>query len=507
MTTQFKTAGVDVPISVAGLLPKTRRFPVQPNSSGRPTANIDWPSLSAKLPVGMDIPAQTKRKELFRKFDVNGNGYLSLAEVDKAVRDVLMCDSLFKSKPAVLRAFQAARRANGHSAGAAGDYVQFNEFRTLLQGLRCYFELYAAFAKLDVSADGRLSIEEFRRGASKLKPPIQPSEVDAEFERLDANGGGLVLFDEFAAWAVGRRLPLVETAAAASPSPRPSSAQQHGFGEAAAQLRREQVQQQEAYTQEAYYAQANAAAFGLPPPPPKALPTRAFAGKPQTPRPSSARAPPGVVGWRGGGTSGRAQLFGDKGRVEPPSDAADIERRQQAQQAVAASASSAFARAKPPAPAAPDLKAIRRKQALGATAEMARRKASASLTVDQMEERAWSEQHRKSKPHGPHADFVTNPPRKHVPSDTDPFFGKPSGDRRDVDLATVQAGQVVQPGHRAGPITERVSRDSLETDTREWRCQRCHVLQRPTALSCVTCAKMRNGRQPDLTSRQWGRQH
>ena len=37
--------------------------------------------------------------------DVNGNGYLSLAEVDKGLRDVLALDEVFDCKPAIMRAF------------------------------------------------------------------------------------------------------------------------------------------------------------------------------------------------------------------------------------------------------------------------------------------------------------------------------------------------------------------------------------------------------------------
>ena len=49
---------------------------------------------------------------MWKRMDFNGNGYLSLAEVDKAVRDVLQSPALFNSKPVVMRAFQAARRAS-----------------------------------------------------------------------------------------------------------------------------------------------------------------------------------------------------------------------------------------------------------------------------------------------------------------------------------------------------------------------------------------------------------
>ena len=52
---------------------------------------------------------------MFRMFDPNGNGYLSLAEVDKGVRDVLQMDHLFKCKPAIMRAFKHAKNRNNKS--------------------------------------------------------------------------------------------------------------------------------------------------------------------------------------------------------------------------------------------------------------------------------------------------------------------------------------------------------------------------------------------------------
>ncbi len=42
---------------------------------------------------------------MFSQFDPNGNGLLSLAEVDKGIRDVLKLDSVFDCKPVIMRAF------------------------------------------------------------------------------------------------------------------------------------------------------------------------------------------------------------------------------------------------------------------------------------------------------------------------------------------------------------------------------------------------------------------
>ncbi len=44
---------------------------------------------AGKLPVGKSESDQSRRDELFQQFDPNGNGYLSLAEVDKGVKEVL----------------------------------------------------------------------------------------------------------------------------------------------------------------------------------------------------------------------------------------------------------------------------------------------------------------------------------------------------------------------------------------------------------------------------------
>lgn len=62
----------------------------------------------AKIPLG-DTPEDNKaRLELFKGFDMNCNGYLSLAEIDKGIRDVLEIPELFDAKPVIMRAYKAA---------------------------------------------------------------------------------------------------------------------------------------------------------------------------------------------------------------------------------------------------------------------------------------------------------------------------------------------------------------------------------------------------------------
>jgi len=45
---------------------------------------------------------------MFKEMDPNGNGYLSLAELDKGILD-LGLTGLFNCKPAIMRAFKLAK--------------------------------------------------------------------------------------------------------------------------------------------------------------------------------------------------------------------------------------------------------------------------------------------------------------------------------------------------------------------------------------------------------------
>lgn len=45
------------------------------------------------------------RSEYWKGFDNNGNGYVSLAETEKGIRDVIKLTQMFEAKPAIMRAF------------------------------------------------------------------------------------------------------------------------------------------------------------------------------------------------------------------------------------------------------------------------------------------------------------------------------------------------------------------------------------------------------------------
>ncbi len=103
--------------------------------------------------------------------DPNKNGYLSLAELDLGVKKLLNCEKVFKSKPALLRAFKFAKNVNPQPKKNIGfDYVEPNEFRTFLIALRQYFEYFIMFEKVNVGVgiDRRLDLTEFKEVNQKL---------------------------------------------------------------------------------------------------------------------------------------------------------------------------------------------------------------------------------------------------------------------------------------------------------------------------------------------------
>jgi len=171
-----------------------------------PTDN-DWDAFLAKFPVEKNDEEKAKRVEMFAAFDPNGNGYLSLAEIDNGCRDILGLYELFDAKKAIMRAYQAAKSVgnNNKDGGEQGaDYVEKPEFRLLLKYLRDYFVLWKMFEKIDSGDDSRINMDEFMAAVPKIEQffGIEIAQPEAEFAKIDENSGGEALFDEFSHWAL-----------------------------------------------------------------------------------------------------------------------------------------------------------------------------------------------------------------------------------------------------------------------------------------------------------------
>ena len=70
---------------------------------------IDWQKINRNLPYAKTPAQLARRRGLWRAMDVNDNGFLSLAEVTRGVRDVLALQEIFNCRPAVNAAFHHCR--------------------------------------------------------------------------------------------------------------------------------------------------------------------------------------------------------------------------------------------------------------------------------------------------------------------------------------------------------------------------------------------------------------
>eukprot|EP00928_Gymnodinium_smaydae_P003232 TRINITY_DN11154_c0_g1_i3.p1 TRINITY_DN11154_c0_g1~~TRINITY_DN11154_c0_g1_i3.p1 ORF type:complete len:419 (+),score=91.40 TRINITY_DN11154_c0_g1_i3:116-1372(+) len=136
--------------------------------------------------------------EFWSRIDYNGNGIVSLAEIDK-----LVCEAYpeLDNKPALMRAYKAAcRRADG--------YVHKPELKRLLRNLVYFNKVWAVFGMVDADGDRRLTFAEFKGASAQMGVSLQASEARDEFDFMDANNGGMVLFDEFCTWVAEKKMPI-----------------------------------------------------------------------------------------------------------------------------------------------------------------------------------------------------------------------------------------------------------------------------------------------------------
>ena len=109
----------------------------------RDRKDIDWGKITDALPYEKRNQAhKAQRKKMWKEgFDPNGNGYASLAECEKGIRDCIKSDALFDAKPAIMRSFAFAKAASPGDETEA-KYLEWVEFRLFLQTLRQYFEYW-----------------------------------------------------------------------------------------------------------------------------------------------------------------------------------------------------------------------------------------------------------------------------------------------------------------------------------------------------------------------------
>jgi len=161
----------------------------------------DFDTLEKKMKDMMTDQALLKK--LWSRLDFNGNKIVSLAEVDKMVNDQY---PLLNHKPALMRAFQSTLRQ-----GDGDEWVEKHEFKILLGNLFYFNKLFWLFDQVDEDKDRRMDFKEFKWCMSVCGVKLSETKAQAEFKKVDVNGGGIILFDEFCRYFADKTAPEAMT--------------------------------------------------------------------------------------------------------------------------------------------------------------------------------------------------------------------------------------------------------------------------------------------------------
>lgn len=143
----------------------------------------------------MQMPSKADRIKLFHRMDANSNGFLSQAEIEKGIFETF---PRFSCKPALICAYKAA--------DTSGDgFIDLSEFRLLLTYLVFLNNKFHKFKEIASDGDRRLTADEFHQSCAAVGVAVDRAEVEQEFNRIGAGGGGHVSFDEFCVWCARRK--------------------------------------------------------------------------------------------------------------------------------------------------------------------------------------------------------------------------------------------------------------------------------------------------------------
>jgi len=150
-------------------------------------------------------------KAAWSKVDFNGNGIVSVAEMDKFIGESANPESEVESfgnlfspvidtntgkpkQPVLIRAWKkcTSREYSTHDDG----FIHRHEFRAFVKYILLYNSLFQVFDEIN-GDDRRIDIDEFKAGMTKFGACDEDTDLDQTFKNIDSNGGGQILFDEF----------------------------------------------------------------------------------------------------------------------------------------------------------------------------------------------------------------------------------------------------------------------------------------------------------------------
>jgi len=152
--------------------------------------------------VKATIADRKKLRNLWKRMDFNGNNIVSLAEIDKLAVEKF---PLLNHKPALMRAYKLTISKKG---GGDGDsWVERKEFKRLLANLFYFNKIFWVFDQVDNDKDRRLNFQEFKQCLTVCGAGMSNQQARSEFSKVDRNGGGIILFDEFCRYFTEAQCP------------------------------------------------------------------------------------------------------------------------------------------------------------------------------------------------------------------------------------------------------------------------------------------------------------
>eukprot|EP00927_Polykrikos_kofoidii_P030130 TRINITY_DN25989_c0_g1_i1.p1 TRINITY_DN25989_c0_g1~~TRINITY_DN25989_c0_g1_i1.p1 ORF type:complete len:486 (-),score=97.10 TRINITY_DN25989_c0_g1_i1:168-1625(-) len=152
--------------------------------------------------IQASVADRKKIRRMWHVLDFNGNNIVSLAEIDKWV---VQQYPLLNHKPALMRAYKATIAGGNHD-----DWVHTKDFKRLIANLFYFNKLYWVFDQAN-GDDRRITLQEFKFCLTMCGCTMNDSDARREFNYIDKNHGGIILFDEFCAWFASKRCPEAMT--------------------------------------------------------------------------------------------------------------------------------------------------------------------------------------------------------------------------------------------------------------------------------------------------------
>ncbi|CAL0314915.1 unnamed protein product [Lupinus luteus] len=175
-------------------------------STSSPT-NLATPIISCATSVSVHSHAEfvEELEQVFKKFDVNGDGKISSSELGSIMGSL--------GQPSTEEELENMI----HEVDADGDgYISLEEFIELntkgVDSDEVLENLKDAFSVFDVDGNGSITAEELHMVMAGLGEECSPAECQKMISGVDSDGDGMINFEEFKTMMTGSRFQLKEIA-------------------------------------------------------------------------------------------------------------------------------------------------------------------------------------------------------------------------------------------------------------------------------------------------------